>query len=122
MTNTGLHFVVCTRGTSSDAQTVRSLRAHGLGENITVYENNQEGLPTCYNRVLNARQDLNEIVVFLHDDIAIWDIMLTAKLIHARGHLGYSIIGQDLGLQSQQKWDRGLGFWSRCTTFRSRRT
>jgi len=88
------HFIIATRRSADEAQTLRSLRRHGFaGSDWTVLENNTRGLSECYNVILNEHAGRHEILVFLHDDIAIWDILIREKLMHAVNALDYAVVG-----------------------------
>lgn len=52
---------------------------------------NKEGLPKVYNNTINQHQDA-DIIVFIHDDIILNDIMLFDKLLAAKD-AGLDIVG-----------------------------
>jgi GT2 family glycosyltransferase len=56
-------------------------------------ENNQEGLSTCYNRILDERAGRDEILIFAHDDITISDLFFQEKIIKAFDQQQYAIAG-----------------------------
>ena len=86
-----LYFVSCTRGAKEGTFLYRSLVKHNIST-YQFFENNTAGLPSCHNRVLDARAGRKEIIVFAHDDILIGDISLYEKLCGTIDD-GFSVVG-----------------------------
>jgi hypothetical protein len=57
------------------------------------FENNQKGLSTCYNSVLDERAGRDEIVIFVHDDVTIGDLFIQEKLTEVFDRHDYAIAG-----------------------------
>lgn len=74
-----LFFVSCTKGSKEETDLYRSLRKLGTDRSL-FFENNQKGLSTCYNSVLDERAGRDEIVIFVHDDVTIGDLFIQEKL------------------------------------------
>jgi GT2 family glycosyltransferase len=87
-----LFIVSCTRGRKEETDLFRSLRKLGM-DCFLFFENNQEGLPTCYNRILNEKAGGDEIVIFVHDDVTIGDVFLQEKITEAFDQKNYAITG-----------------------------
>lgn len=87
-----LFFVSCTRGRKEETALYRSLRKLGT-DRFQFFENNQKGLPTCYNSVLDERGSRDDIVIFVHDDVTIGDLFIREKLTAGFDHNDYAIAG-----------------------------
>ena len=85
-------FVCCTRGSKEDTDLYRSLRKLGADRSV-FFEHNRNGLPSCYNSVLDEKFGRDEVVVFVHDDVTIGDLFVREKLANAFEELGYGIAG-----------------------------
>src|SRR5882762_10327998 len=81
-----LFIVSCTRGRKEETDLYRSLRKLGP-DSFLFIENNRKGLSTCYNRILD------EIVIFVHDDVTIGDLFLQEKITEAFDQRNYAIAG-----------------------------
>jgi hypothetical protein len=73
-----LFIVSCTRGCKEETVLYRSLQRLGI-DSFLFFENNEKGLSTCYNAVLDAKADSDEIVIFVHDDVSISRCILPGK-------------------------------------------
>ena len=87
-----LFFVSCTRSRKEETDLYRSLRKLGT-DRFLFFENNQRGLSTCYNAVLDEGVGCEGIVVFVHDDVTIGDLFLQEKFTEAFDERGYAIAG-----------------------------
>jgi len=87
-----LFFVSCTRGRKEETDLYRSLNKLGT-DRFLFFENNQERLSTCYNRVLDERAGRDEILIFVHDDVAVGDLFLREKITEAFDRQDYAIAG-----------------------------
>jgi GT2 family glycosyltransferase len=87
-----LFIVSCTRGRKEETDLFRSLRKLGM-DCFLFFENNQEGLPTCYNRMLDEKAGRDEIVIFVHDDVTIGDVFFQEKITEAFDQRNYAIAG-----------------------------
>jgi len=58
---------------------------------LNIISDNKVGLSTCYNRVLKHPKNFDKICIFMHDDVSLWDITFSEKLIEA--HEKCHIIG-----------------------------
>ena len=74
-----LFFVSCTRGAKEETLLYRSLETLKIG-NYHVFENNQRGLPECYNESLTQLAGTDLILVLVHSDITIADVFVEEKL------------------------------------------
>jgi GT2 family glycosyltransferase len=76
------------------------------------FENNREGLSTCYNRVLDESAGRNAIALFVHDDVLIEDLFLHEKLDAGAGTFAIQ------GLAGASSFDLQPGFqqtvWTRA--------
>jgi hypothetical protein len=54
-----------------------------------VFKDNQRGLSECYNEILKDPNNLDKIVLFVHDDVVLEDLFLYEKLMNSP----YSITG-----------------------------
>jgi hypothetical protein len=96
-------IVSCTRKLQQEAQSLPIYRSWKDGLNTPNYKldivwENEDGMPTVYNRKLKEYKDTDvEFVVCVHDDVYIDDLKLYEKLKQANG-LGYSLIGLAGGL------------------------
>jgi len=87
-----LLIVSCTRGRKEETDLYRSLRKLGM-DCFLFIENNQKGLSTCYNRILDEKADRDEIVIFVHDDVTIGDVFLQEKITEAFNQKDFAIAG-----------------------------
>jgi hypothetical protein len=85
-------IVSATRGRKEDTTLWRSVQALEV-EGYRFFENNTEGLSTCYNAVLDERAGRDEIIVFVHDDVLITDVFALDKLNAAITEQGFAVIG-----------------------------
>ena len=87
-----LFIVSCTRGRKEQTDLYRSLRK--LGADCFLFiENNEKGLSTRYNRILDEKAGRDEIVIFVHDDVTIGDVFLQEKITEAFDQKNYAIAG-----------------------------
>jgi hypothetical protein len=91
-----LLIVTCTKSKDSTEFKKRpiykSLEVHcSHNSNIEyfVFKNNQEGLSTCYNKILRDETNIDKTVLFVHDDVELDDLFLYEKLTESP----YSITG-----------------------------
>jgi len=96
-------IVSCTRKLQQEAQSLPLYRSWKDGLNTPNYKldivwENEDGMPTVYNRKLKEYKDTDvEFVVCVHDDVYIDDLKLYEKLKQANG-LGYNLVGLAGGL------------------------
>jgi hypothetical protein len=96
-------IVSCTRKLQQEAQSLPIYRSWKDGLNTPNYKldivwENEDGMPTVYNRKLEEYKDTDvEFVVCVHDDVYIDDLKLYEKLKQANG-LGYNLVGLAGGL------------------------
>jgi hypothetical protein len=96
-------IVSCTRKLQQEAQSLPIYRSWKDGLNTPNYKldivwENEDGMPTVYNRKLKEYKDTDvEFVVCVHDDVYIDDLKLYEKLKQANG-LGYNLVGLAGGL------------------------
>jgi GT2 family glycosyltransferase len=105
-----LLFVSCTRGRAEDTDLFRSLQKLGI-EDAWFFEGNENGLPACYNTVLDECAGTDVIVVFAHDDVTIGDAFLREKLAAAFERQGYAIAGVAGSSQFNTNPDDPLTKW-----------
>jgi hypothetical protein len=87
-----LLFVSCTRGRAEETDLFRSLQKLDANDSW-FFEDNESGLPVCYNSVLDDCAGSDVIIVFAHDDLTIGDLFLREKLAFAFERQGYAITG-----------------------------
>ena len=75
------------------------------------FESNENGLPVCYNSVLNDWAGSDVIIVFAHDDLTIGDLFLREKLAIAFERQGYAIAGVAGSSQFNTNPDDPLTKW-----------
>jgi SEC-C motif/Glycosyltransferase like family len=85
-------FVSCTRGSKEETDLYHSLRKLGA-DRFHFFEHNQNGLPHCYNSVLDGNLGGDGVIIFAHDDLVLGDLFIREKLARAFGELGYAIAG-----------------------------
>lgn len=101
--NPKVALVSCTRKLQEEANSLPLYRSWKDGLNTPNYKldivwNNEDGMPTVYNRKLQEYKNTDvEFVVCVHDDVYIDDLKLYEKLKQANA-LGYSLIGLAGGL------------------------
>jgi hypothetical protein len=105
-----LLFVSCTRGRAEETDLFRSLQKLGI-EDAWFFEGNENGLPACYNTVLDECAGTDVIVVFAHDDVTIGDAFLREKLADAFEKQGYAIAGVAGSSQFNTNPDDPLTKW-----------
>lgn len=86
--NKKLLIVVCTKAKNLEEFQQRpiavSLQKQIDSNHFTdfkLFTNNKKGLSTCYNEVLKDPEHIDKIVLFVHDDVELLDIMLYEKLM-----------------------------------------
>jgi hypothetical protein len=94
--NTKLLIVVCTQAKTNDEFSQKPIyeslkKQYDTNSNISfhVFKDNQKGLSECYNEVLKDPENIDKVVLFVHDDVVLEDLFLYEKLINSR----YSITG-----------------------------
>jgi hypothetical protein len=80
--NNDVLLVSCTRGPKENTELFRSLSSLGLPVDVLFFENNNEGLSSRYNLVLDQLAGSDRLVAFVHDDVRINDPEITSKLRH----------------------------------------
>lgn len=61
------------------------------GIRVRIFFDNTRGLPECYNRALDATEDEDEALVFLHDDVYLPDLFWIRRI--AEGLQAFSLLG-----------------------------
>ena len=103
-------FVSCSRLRAEETDLFASLQKLGI-EDAWFFEGNANGLPGCYNTVLDECAGTDVIVVFAHDDVTIGDAFLREKLAHAFDKQGYGIAGVAGSSQFNTSPDDPLTKW-----------
>lgn len=67
----------------------KQYEANSPNVDFHVFKDNDRGLSECYNEILKDPNNLNKIVLFVHDDVELEDVFLYEKLIGSP----YSITG-----------------------------
>jgi GT2 family glycosyltransferase len=89
---TGLTIICCTRGAKEATDLFASLGSLPPLLDVRFIENNRTGLAARYNAALDEFRDADRIIAFVHDDVAIDDPLIDAKLNTGLGR-GYVISG-----------------------------
>jgi hypothetical protein len=105
-----LLFVSCTRASAEETDLFRSLQKLGI-QDAWFFEDNESGLPVCYNSVLDECAGCELIVVFAHDDVTIGDLFFREKLAVAFERQGYAIAGVAGSSQFNTNPDDPLTKW-----------
>jgi len=87
-----IHYVSCTKGRKESTRLLPSLERLGT-DRFTFFEDNTVGLSARYNSIIEQRRGNDEIVVLVHDDVAIGDLYIVEKLNDAVSRLGYTVVG-----------------------------
>lgn len=82
-----IRIVSLTRGRFVDTLLYQSL-VQLQHDHYHAIEHNRSGIPAIYNRYLAQYAGSDEILVFIHDDVAIWDLFFREKLNAAVAHFG----------------------------------
>jgi hypothetical protein len=80
--NRQVQFVSCTRGRREPTQLHQS-RARLAPSPVRFFEDNAAGLPLRYNAVLDQAAGSDQIVAFVHDDIAVLDESVVPSIVAA---------------------------------------
>lgn len=106
-----LIVVSCTRGVKEETDLFRSLARLGIDDAVFI-ESNSDGLPACYNRVLEANAGRDAVALFAHDDLLIEDLFVRDKLEEGAERFVVQ------GLAGSASFDLQLGFpqtiWTRA--------
>lgn len=104
-------FVVATRMSNNDFELkstlARSLKIFESNDIIVeLYDNNKSGLPAVYNHAIkNIRANLDDVVIFCHDDIGILDFYWIDHLISGLNQFDIvGLAGNKRRLRMQPSW------------------
>lgn len=87
-----IHFVFCASGSRAAAPFHASLARLGAAS-VEAFEHTGDGPAARYNGVLDARSGQDEIIVFVHEDVSIADMLAAEKLAAAMDLHGFAVVG-----------------------------
>lgn len=75
------------------------------GVTVNVFFENKEGLPTIYNKAIRSHINKPRILVFVHDDVFIYDVLFKDRVIEEMKHTDVAgVAGTTVRYPKQPNW------------------